>query len=359
LYLHAGASAQDLEQLARFETLIGNWADFRDHKGRRAFAIPMATGSDDERVTQLDKLTMAAWLAQHQLTSPRLQWLVDYACRDDYGTKAKDTSAWAGLFYFVARKRNAASETQPVITWPEGNGRLVKHLARQAPITTGVLVAQVRETAAGVDIIAFDKNNAPFGVHCKRAILAVPQFIASRLVPNRAPLDFHYGTWMVSNLQLSERPRSRGFPLAWDNVIYESPSLGYVVATHQRGLDRGPTVITHYFPMCEDDARATLLGLSHSQCADIVLADLYKAHADLAEHTTRLDVMRWGHAMVRPSPGFVFGGARANAAKPVGGIHFAHSDLSGIALFEEAFYRGISAAEAVLAALGRKQGSLL
>jgi hypothetical protein len=36
--------------------------------------------------------------------------------------------------------------------------------------------------------------------------------------------------------------------------------------------------------------------------------------------------------------------------KPVRGVHFAHSDLSGIALFEEAFYHGVRAAEEVLSA---------
>jgi hypothetical protein len=35
----------------------------------------------------------------------------------------------------------------------------------------------------------------------------------------------------------------------------------------------------------------------------------------------------------------------------LGNIHFAHSDLSGISLFEEAYTRGVAAAHAVL---GRK-----
>jgi hypothetical protein len=34
-------------------------------------------------------------------------------------------------------------------------------------------------------------------------------------------------------------------------------------------------------------------------------------------------------------------------------VHFAHSDLSGIALFEEAQDRGVLAAERVLARLGK------
>ncbi len=80
----------------------------------------------------------------------------------------------------------------------------------------------------------------------------------------------------------------------------------------------------------------------------MTLTDLTRAHPDLRALTTRLDVMRWGHAMIRPRPGFLWGGARAAAQQPFRGIHFANTDLSGIALFEEAFDHGLRAAEEVL-----------
>ena len=65
----------------------------------------------------------------------------------------------------------------------------------------------------------------------------------------------------------------------------------------------------------------------------------------------RVDVMRWGHAMIRPRPGFIWGQARLTAARPYRGIHFANTDLSGVALFEEAFYHGLRAADEVLAGM--------
>ena len=55
--------------------------------------------------------------------------------------------------------------------------------------------------------------------------------------------------------------------------------------------------------------------------------------------------------MVRPKPGFLWSGAREQAAAPVGQIRFAHSDLSGFSIFEEAQYRGVVAAEQVLGTL--------
>jgi hypothetical protein len=54
-------------------------------------------------VTSLDRVSMSEWMDARGLTSPRLRWWVDYACRDDYGMTLDHTSAWAGLFYFCSR----------------------------------------------------------------------------------------------------------------------------------------------------------------------------------------------------------------------------------------------------------------
>jgi len=143
--------------------------------------------------------------------------------------------------------------------------------------------------------------------------------------------------------------------------LYESPSLGYVVATHQRGLDRGPTVFTYYYPLTDanpHEARARLLSTDWKGWADVALSDLQRAHRDIRALTRRLDVMRWGHAMIRPRAGFLWGGARQKAQQPFGPVHFAHTDLSGVPLFEEAFDHGLRAAEEVLAARGVKFESM-
>jgi hypothetical protein len=375
LYLYAGATPADLAQLKAFEDEVQRWVARRDGRGRRAFAVPIAHGSDDAAVTALDKLSMAEWLDQHGFDSPRLRWLVSYGCRDDYGTVLEDTSAWAGLFYFAARIRKPGVEPQPFMTWPEGNGRVVNHFYAQAraQIRLGLAVADMnpRDQAGhpSVDVLAVDSTGERVaGFHADQVIFAGPHFLARHLIrPYRvAPppyLDqFEYGAWLVANLFLKDRPAGRGFPLAWDNVLYDSPSLGYVVATHQRGLDHGPTILTYYYPLCDRNAkaaRARLLGLDWQSCADLVRADLSRAHPDLWPLVERLDVMRWGHAMIRPRPGFIWGGARVAASRPYRGIYFAHTDLSGVPLFEEAFYHGTRVAEAVLAQRGLTVPSIL
>ena len=190
-------------------------------------------------------------------------------------------------------------------------------------------------------------------------IFAAPQFLAPRLIEGfaertgRTAEQFEYGSWIVANVHLSRRPRESGFPLSWDNVIHASRSLGYVVATHQSGNDHGPTVLTWYHPLCDDNvkaARTKLLNAKWSDLADVVLTDLERPHPEIRELVTRLDVFRWGHAMIRPRPGFITSRQRREAAQSDGNIHFANTDLSGIALFEEAFDHGLRAADEVLAA---------
>jgi protoporphyrinogen oxidase len=376
LYLHAGQTEEDARQLRLFNAEVDRWAAWRDSRGRRAFAIPVAASSDDAEAAALDRISIAEWMRLKAFDSERLRWLVDYACRDDYGLGAEHASAWAGLFYFASRLRGPGAETQPLITWPEGNGRLVNHLYEKARarVRLGLAVADIRPSESkndrGVEVVAVTHDaRSALGLRAGQVIFAAPQFLTRYLIkPYREGAcpphvsEFEYGAWMVANLFLEERPRGGyGFPLAWDNVIYESPSLGYVVATHQRGLDRGPTVFTYYYPLIDADPRAArtrLLSAGRDEWAEVALSDLQRAHTDVRALTRRLDVMRWGHAMIRPRVGFQWGGARLKAQQPFGPIHFAHTDLSGVALFEEAFDHGLRAAEEVLAARGIKFESM-
>jgi hypothetical protein len=102
-----------------------------------------------------------------------------------------------------------------------------------------------------------------------------------------------------------------------------------------------------------------LLDGGRDDWAEAALSDLEAAHPEIRRLADRVDVMRWGHAMIRPVPGFLWGQCRRRAAEPFRGVAFAHSDLSGVALFEEAFHRGTLAAETTLADLGRLDRSIL
>jgi hypothetical protein len=51
--------------------------------------------------------------------------------------------------------------------------------------------------------------------------------------------------------------------------------------------------------------------------------------------------MRYGHAMSIPVPGLRGSAALQALSRPAGRVHFAHSDLSGYSVFEEAFSHGM------------------
>jgi len=361
LYLTAGADENDKRQFAEFQKQIDFWVNWRDAGGRRAFTLPVANCSKDAEATALDKISFADWLKQKGFTSDRLFWYCDYACRDDYGLLLEQTSAWAGLFYFCSRIRKSGEESQAFITFPEGNGRFVNFLHEKVRDKTRLktLALELVPVENGVDVIYLNtETNQVRGLHCEKVIFAAPIFTLKYLIrdfkqntPNFVK-EFEHNAWFVANLFLKDRPKNqfaKDFPLAWDNVLYESPSLGYVNATHQKGIDYGQTVFTYYFPMCGGAGeRAKLFGLNWRELADVILSDLSLAHKDIRALTTRIDVMRWGHAMISPRPNFLWSGARAEAQKSYRNIYFAHSDLSGIALFEEAFYHGIRAANEIL-----------
>jgi hypothetical protein len=161
----------------------------------------------------------------------------------------------------------------------------------------------------------------------------------------------------VANLTLDSFPTQRaGVPIAWDNVIYDSESLGYVVATHQHlRAHESSTVLTYYYPLTgpPQKERERLLNTSWETWTEAIFSDLSKPHPEIRELTRTVDIMRWGHAMVRPKPGFIWGSNRGRFTQPFDRIHFAHSDLSGFSIFEEAQYRGVEAAQWALEKLSR------
>ena len=375
IYPIIGASEEDLRQLQEFRGIIDEWIDRRDEQGRRMFSIPIATCSDIEEVRSLDRMTMGQWMSEKGFDSPRLRWLVDYSCRDDYGLSIDETSAWAGVFYFASRGKDANESTQDVITWPEGNARVVDYLvSRNAEeIRCSHAVYRIEsERVGGHDVSRIDvwdtASERVIGFEAKHVVFAAPQFVAPHVIQGyresegREPSAFQYGSWLVANVHLRDRPVEAESTMCWDNVIYESKSLGYVSAGHQAGNDYGPAVLTWYYPLVDQPgavSREQLLSLRWEDWAEMIVADLSAAHRDIDQRIERLDIMRWGHAMIQPRPGFIWSDARRQAAKPFANVHFANTDLSGVALLEEAFYHGVRAAEEILAAQGREVESIL
>ena len=333
-------SARERDEMQRFEELVAQ------ARSTGEFTIPSALGV--KRTSSLDTLSMAEWLRKHDLNGAAIQWYVDYACRDDYGARAKDVSAWAGVHYFASREPD---EKGP-LTWPEGNGWIVKRLAAKLEryIRTRSPVTSISRSGSHWLV-----DTPTGGYRAEAVIFAAPAFVAPYIVQGLRGTrsSFVYSPWLTANLTLDRGPRERGIPAAWDNVIYDSPALGYVVATHQslRTVEER-TVWTFYWALADgtpEQGRQLLAARDWSFWRDRILADLERAHPDIRDCVSHIDVMRHGHAMIRPTVGFLTATERTRARSVGPRFYFAHSDRSGLSLFEEAQYEGVTAARRVLA----------
>ena len=341
-----------------------------------AFAIPTARSRWTPALDALDATTFAAWLDRRGLLAPALRWYLDYCCRDDYGAGAAQVSAWAGIHYFASRhgfhapgsdESLAADSGEGLLTWPEGNAWLAAHLA--APLGDrlhpGRVVLRVSESRDAATIEAWNvAERQRERWIASRVILATPLFVSARILDTPPPALVEAGRlvrhapWLVANLQIDAALDGQpGAPLSWDNVLYDSPGLGYVDDMHQSTMPFAEaTVLTAYWALGgNDDAelganRARLLREDWHTWTSRVIADLATPHPDLPAKLKRVDLMRYGHAMSIPSPGVRSSVALRALADSTGRVHFAHTDLSAYSVFEEALFHGTRAGHAAASA---------
>lgn len=346
-----GVPADHQAQIQAFFKKMAAFQQLKGADGRYVFDLPLRHASTDTTLRPLDNMTMAAWLNQEGFDAPELLEHINYCCLDDFGVGIARVSAWAGIHYFAARK----SVQDNVLTWPEGNGFLVKCLEKYAAgrLRRQHLAYEIALEPDGVAVKVYDAaQNRSILFLAEKVILATPQFVNQRLLPNR-PLDlstFHYAPWLVATLVLRDLPGSAGMPLSWDNVIFQGKGLGYINTQHQSVAQIHPkTVITYYCAFDGPDPlalRRELYQKGEEYWQQFVLDDLRQAHPAIDTLLESIDIQRWGHGMISPVPGFIFGQVLAQARQPIGNrIYLAHSDLSGMSLFEEAFHQGLEAAE--------------
>ncbi len=348
-----GISGQVQKEFDRFFNMMDHFRDQKDSAGRYYFSIPVENSSKEDEALKLDKIIFKDWLAQHHFTSEELLWLLDYSCRDDYGLGIKYVSAWAGIHYFAGRKNNWSKKYKDqVFTWPEGNARLITYFSKyvEGKSLPNHLVFDMK-MADKVEVLSFDNvQKKTKKIIADKVLLATPQFVNERILSKKRTENFNYVPWLLTTITLKNE-FGGDEELAWDNVIYGSDGLGYIYDQHQN-IDQimGEKVITYYRSFSTADckkARKYLYALRETQLKRIVLNDLKKAHPLIEDFILDMQFHKIGHAMIAPVPNQIFGNSEAK--QPIDGkIFFAHSDLSGISIFEEAFYQGIRAAKEML-----------
>ena len=370
-----GLSADEAAQQRRFFALVDGLKTARGMDGRKLFAIPLALSSADPAWTQLDRYTVKQWLLQNGYTAPTLHWYLNYVCRDEYGAEYDRVSAWCGLHYFASRNGKAGNASEgAVLTWPDGLQPMVKHLAAAVarrhqgsnPWRRPGFAASVIERADHVEVLCAEQTSAglrTYTVRAKRAICAMPLTVAAHIVQDIGGYGFDiaqhmpsHAPWLVSNFLMDGFPSERaGAPLAWDNVVYQGKGLGYVVSTHQNIRVAAPpkTVFSAYQALSRQTpaaARQWLQNATPQQLYEEAACDLKQVYGlRLEQHAQALDITVRGHAMASPLAGFLSNRGLAALRAVDGKILFAHADLSGFSVFEEAAWWGSRAAERILA----------
>lgn len=348
----------DIKTQKEFDRFFKTMDDFRwkkDAHGKYWFTIPVHDSSIENDAIKLEKVIFKDWLKEHDYTSEELLWLLDYSCRDDYGLGIDFVSAWAGIHYFAGRKNNWSQKYKDqVFTWPEGNARLAKHLSKftNGKHKSGHLVFEVNINDE-VEVLSFDNlTRKTVKIIAEKVLFTGPQFVAERIFSSKKASSFNYVPWLLTTITLKNE-FGGDEELAWDNVIYGSAGLGYIFDQHQNVEQIiGEKVITYYRSFsCNDckKARRKLYSMKESELKTLVLDELKKAHPLIEDFILEMDFHKIGHAMIAPVPGQIFGEETQRAKEPIGGkIFFAHTDLSGISIFEEAFYQGLRTAQQMI-----------
>ncbi|WGL58916.1 NAD(P)/FAD-dependent oxidoreductase [Pigmentibacter sp. JX0631] len=354
---YKGVSELDKQQYKEFFTLIERLKNQKGADNKPLFAIPIDYSSQDNEYLNLDHISMAEFMHQKGWNSKTLTWYINYCCRDDFGMGYEKVSAWAGLHYFAARNGRAANaEANTVLTWPEGNGFLVNYLKKYSTesIVNNCFVTSIENFKDFCNVNVFNtKDNTYIQYQAKQVIFCAPRFIANKVIKNYEKMNLpETSSWLIANITLQNVPASLSTSMAWDNVSYYSNSLGYIVANHQSlKIPKNDLVLTYYLPLdilSAKEERMLALKRNYNDWLNILLSDLNKMHSEIKNSIKNVDFWIWGHGMAAPGIGFLWSEKRKKLMEPFGNIDFAHSEMSGISLFEEAQYRGIEAAKKVL-----------
>ena len=362
---------QEDDDSRRFFTLIQRLKRARGSDGRKVFAIPIVLSSQDDAWRALDRLTFAEWLAREGYRSPTLLWYLDYCCRDDYGAGAAQVSAFAGLHYFAAR----GHDSEAVLTWLDGLAHLSQLLRERSglqalaalpdaatlhfaqPVAINASAVRIRESEAHVEVLLRDNDSGARSLlHARQVICAMPLMVAARVVENAAAYGLlagrgDYAPWLVSNVVLHRFPaEGASEALAWDNVIHGSGGLGYVNQLI-RVAKPARTVFTAYTALNQGDpaaVRAWLLDAPDAELLAFAAQDLVAAYGRRFWRAVEaVDINIRAHAMRIPRPGYLDDAQLAAVRAHRSRLLFAHSDLGGYSVFEEAAYWGVEAGRQV------------
>ncbi|WP_400766332.1 FAD-dependent oxidoreductase [Methylosinus sporium] len=384
--LGAGARGWNIDTFERGAAHLPYDARLREDFAR-AFAAIRALGEKgladpaDESDPALDDLSSVS-LAQHLEATLGCDAIVSrfftaYTL-SAFGGTAEQVNAHSAIAFLSSELTRGS-----VFTYPGGTSEIARRTLRRLTqgetpphVETNATALRIETTARGANVVYFqnDRFHRIFG---ERIILAAPAQSARHLVAHlsdaarkAAWAQFHAAPLVTANVALR-----RAAPLAQLGLGYSQSWWGgrhfvnYIVAdwmSDKRGDHERQTILTFYGG-CDApldglaEARMRLMHTPFSDYEESLRSDLSRlmrgADFDFDRDVSALFLYRWGHSMLRPPPGFLFGetrdasggldraqAPRRIACAPLGPIVFAGQHVEGVPSIESAIGSGRRAA---------------
>ena len=360
-----GLDEKSSKEIQRFFEQMDYFKNLKGNDGKYVFNIPLQDSSNDVQIPlKFDAITFESFLNNEGYKTEELRWFLDYCCRDDFGAGFDKVSAWAGINYFAGRKANPANTIPSnVLTWPEGNGKLVELLTNRIEknIETNALIVQIKDKITHTESVVYYPLTKKYIKYISNhTVVACPSYVAKHIIKLtndfKISFDYKHHPWLVSSVTLREIPKGNGLDLAWDNVEYKTKGLGYIYNQHQSfKLVQEKYVISVYLAfdtLSPEEERKRMFSMTEEDMKGLVISELKGMHAEIEEYIESIDFQQWGHGMVTPYPGSFKQQLDFNAnEKNQKRIKLAHTDYAGYSVFEEGFARGISVANEIVSSI--------
>lgn len=358
-----GDSLGDLPQsvaLRKFHKFWQFLSQLKGNDGRRWFSIPTEKSSRDPKALELFDINFVEYLKKAEIWDEQVEYVVNFACMDDYGCLANEVSAWLGWHYFACRPYSDLSQT---LTSVSGNGWLVEELQSRIPKSSkqwSTVLASIRRHPRGLECLLTNSQGLWWKQIVKKLVYAGKNHVLKHLCSEKwyltglsqisSQLLKNQKLWLTTQIQFNKLPADILNSIHWDNVDVHSKSVGYIHANHQDFNNQDQQVITHYFPVSAKLGwhNKELFNQSPAQLKQLIIDDLYHSSPELIPYIAKMIFRPTGHAMSIPTknqrlPSLI----KSQSAPAIGDLILCNSDSYGLPLFEEAFQAGYNASQSI------------
>ena len=303
-------------------------------RGFKKFRDAMMRVDVKARARELDSMSLAKFL--HGYPNELTAWWDAYG-RSNWGGSAAETSALVGIGTMGYIAAQGAPDDR--VTFPGGLGAITRRLAtilsrshsdRMWSGATIVAVAQER----GHVVVTYVHGGAVKSLEAKAAIVAIPKFIARRVVAglpaaqSQAMAKIPYAPYAVVNLIFDAPVFNRGYDTWCPGNAFTDFIVADWVIRKRPGYRQRNNILTCYTPLPQ--VRRTEL-LSEAECRRLaaqVLSDFCRLFPKANANPVQVHLYRRGHPMMISAPR-IYTEVLPAARRPLERVFFANTDSRG------------------------------